>query len=430
MFALNVQKNKLKINIIVICVLIVVICALVGTCLFKIKQQKDYVNNQKEIMEKSNELFNNLYEDLNNLIPNSFITLTNIEEVENNLKNVVLDEYTNDKENLLKELGELKKYIIVKDKINSYMDKDVLLSSIDDETIKDINDKYNELFSNYKALIEDDINLMNEQYKNITELNQLVANFFEDEKRTVVSSSVTRKSYNEAIKKLELIKQEDVKKNISEYLNIVDESLKKKEQAEAQKKKEEEEIAKAWKILDVPYISQNKNNVLNGCEVSSLLMALKYKGYLLDMDLWTYAENLPKSDDPYKGFTYSIFEREPLTVPHWIAPGPLAEYGRKTSSAEVLDITGYSIDDIDNEILKGNPVVIYLTSRMATPKEMVEGAPLNLHVLLLAGYNTKTKEHLIIDPWTQADGRTKWYVSKSKVESIFNSTGQRAVVVR
>jgi len=195
--------------------------------------------------------------------------------------------------------------------------------------------------------------------------------------------------------------------------------------------KQEEKIKKAWVILDVPYISQNNNNVLNGCETASLLMALQYKGYLQNMTLQEYAQNIPKSTDPNKGFTYDIFGIYPTNVPHWIAPSPLAEYGRITSGNQnVIDITGYSVKQLDNEILAGNPVVIYATSKFTTPKEVIEGAPKNIHVLLLTGYNKITGEQLITDPWTHSDGKTTWTISKEKLETIYNAVGKKSVVIR
>ena len=181
----------------------------------------------------------------------------------------------------------------------------------------------------------------------------------------------------------------------------------------------------------MPYISQNKNGVINGCEAACMLMALQYKGYLQNMDLVTYATNMPKSTNPFSGFTYDIFKEDPVSVPHWIAPSPLVGYG-KTSSGyiNIEDATGATLTDLDNQVAAGNPVIIYLTSKLNKPKAYIEGAPKNVHVLLLVGYNSITKEQILIDPWTHDDGRTSWHVSKSKIEQIYNNTSKRAVVIK
>ena len=55
---------------------------------------------------------------------------------------------------------------------------------------------------------------------------------------------------------------------------------------------------------------------------------------------------------------------------------------------------------------------------------------LKLHVLLLTGYNKITKEQIITDPWTKSNGETKWYLSKNKLESIYNAVGKKAVIIR
>lgn len=215
------------------------------------------------------------------------------------------------------------------------------------------------------------------------------------------------------------------------YLNLVNSELSLREEEERkriaeEKRRQEEEkkrqIQAAWTILKVPYISQNKNNVLNRCEVASLLMGLKYKGYLKDMDLVTYAENVAKSTDPFSGFTYDIYGIHPNNVPHLIAPKPLAQYGRTSfGNNGVVDGTGRSLDELDAQIKAGNPVVIYLTAGLKAPK--------NFHVLLLTGYNSITGEQIITDPWTYSKGKTKWNVSKKQVESIYNSTGKRSVII-
>ena len=159
-------------------------------------------------------------------------------------------------------------------------------------------------------------------------------------------------------------------------------------------------------------------------------MGLQYKGYLQGIDLATYASNMPKSTDPFQGFTYDIFGLAPTNVPHWIAPSPLAQYGRSSSGNNgVIDATGKSLDELDSQIQAGNPVVIYLTGKLKSPKAYIENAPKNIHVLLLTGYNAITKEQIITDPWTHDDGRTKWQVSKETVEKIYNATGKRAVII-
>jgi len=315
----------------------------------------------------------------------------------------------------------LKKYYEVNQLINDIYIDGVLDSNTTTKQIKTIKNMYNNLSSTYKEKLETTIIDIENQKSNITSIEKQITKLFTNDKKTKVKQSITREEVESIKEKLNTIPQKDIIEKNTKYLDSAMKIV----------VKQEEKIKKAWVILDVPYISQNNNNVLNGCETASLLMALQYKGYLQNMTLQEYAQNIPKSTDPNKGFTYDIFGIYPTNVPHWIAPSPLAEYGRITSGNQnVIDITGYSVKQLDNEILAGNPVVIDATSKFTTPKEVIEGAPKNIHVLLLTGYNKITGEQLITDPWTHSDGKTTWTISKEKLETIYNAVGKKSVVIR
>ena len=238
---------------------------------------------------------------------------------------------------------------------------------------------------------------------------------YSDYDKNIVRSDVTRIEYNN-IK----IKYHDLKdKELIDKINNIDNYLK------------EKEIASAWTKLNIKYISQNENKVLNGCEAACLLMSLQYKGYLKNMNLYNYSDKMPKSDDPNKGFYLDIFKKEPKDKSHWIAPKPLRDYGITSSNYyNIFDGTGYSLDDLDNEVKNGNPVIIYLTSQFEEPKDYYKGVPKNLHVQLLAGYNEITKEQFIIDPWKYKKKSSYWIRPKKEIEKIYNELGKRAVIVR
>ena len=162
-----------------------------------------------------------------------------------------------------------------------------------------------------------------------------------------------------------------------------------------------------------------------------MLMALQYKGYLSGMDLYTYASNMPKSDNPNIGFYLDIFGKEPKDIAHWIAPNPLVEYGISSSgNGNISNISGASIDDIASEIVNGNPVIIYLTYAYNSPVNWSNGVPRNLHVQLIVGYNKITGDFIIYDPWTRTSGQYEFTLSKSKVSNLYSSVGSMAIVVR
>lgn len=425
------MKNK---KWIVIGGLIFIFTMIIGIILyFKYSNYKEEQNRQRQVYQVAKDNFEKLYSDNKKEIPVENITVSDVEKVEKKIKKVV---YPDQKEEMLSKLKILKKYISIRDTISSYFDGDILKSSTTIEMIEDTTSEYKELPNNYQELLRNKIDLMLPQYTNIQNANKVVLSLFTDSTMTSVRTDINRDNYNNAVVVVNNVIQQDVASHLQNQLNIVNTEITNREEAERrrlaeiERKRREQEIAAAWHILNVPYISQNRSNVLNGCEVASLLMGLQYKGYLRGMTLAEYAEGIPKSSDPFSGFTYSIFELEPTSVPHWVAPGPLALYGRTSSGANVIDSTGASLDELDNEIAAGNPVVIYLTSKFNNPKPFIEGAPKNIHVLLLTGYNHITKEQIITDPWTHDDGRTKWYLSKSKVERIYNSTGKRSVIIK
>ena len=162
-------------------------------------------------------------------------------------------------------------------------------------------------------------------------------------------------------------------------------------------------------------------------------MGLQYKGYLKDMTLQQYVIDMPKSatNNPNEGFTHDIYTLQPNNVPHWIAPAPLADFGRKSSgNNNIIDGTGKTLRELDFEILNGNPVIIYATAKFKEPKEWIEGAPKNIHVMLLTGYNKITGEQIITDPWTQDDGKTTWTVKKEILEKSYNAVGQKSIIIQ
>ena len=400
------------------------------------------ISDKNELQyKKTYQAYTLLYKDVDKKIPVDDITLKSVEKVEKSVDLVVDKEK---KKSLMTNLQELNKYIKLRDDINNYYENNIVKSSITIEMVNVLLERNNKLIKTHQELLLPRINTIKEQIDNINTYKTSIALLFTDNTYQTVRSDITRENLNQVLALKNNILQQDVINEQDNYLNIVDKELAYREeqerirQEEERKRKEEEarkererQIKEAWTVLNVSYISQNKNGVINGCEAACMLMALQYKGYLQNMDLVTYATNMPKSTNPFSGFIYDIFTEDPVSVPHWIAPSPLVAYG-KTSSGyiNIEDATGATLTDLDNQVAAGNPVIIYLTSKLNKPKAYIEGAPKNVHVLLLVGYNSITKEQILIDPWTHDDGRTSWHVSKSKIEQIYNNTSKRAVVIK
>lgn len=182
----------------------------------------------------------------------------------------------------------------------------------------------------------------------------------------------------------------------------IDTYLKKQEEEEKRQeeiRKKQELIQKSYvKIKGVPFISQKDSEVFNGCEAASLLMALQYYGLATQYDLVSFAQIFPKHDtDPHQGFVFDIFKREPYDVVHWIAPDALVRYARTYMSAS--DISGKDVTSITSYIEQGKPVIAYVTDEFKPVKKWVGGVPLNMHVVLVVGYNTYNGSYVVYDPY-------------------------------
>ena len=342
---------------------------------------------------------------------------TSIDKLNNMKKKIKRVSNIDNRTLLIEDLNNYEEYIKYKNKIDNYYKENIIDPNISNETILELKEEYNKLPKKYKKdlknILNDIIKKKNNIESFITQYNNLYENDYPKE-------NITKDTINNLRNKLNNIPQKDFNKEYTEKLNNIEKIINKR-------------IEDSWVKLNVPYISQNKNNILNGCEAACMLMALQYKGYLKDMTLAEYVKLMPLSPDTdaEKGFTHDMYGLDPLSVPHWIAPEPLKKFGIDTSGNQnIINGTGKTIDELDRELDNGNPVIIYLIAKFNPPKEVVEGVPRNLHVMLLTGYNKMTGEHYIVDPWTHDDGRTSWTVSKELLTEKYELLSRRNVIVR
>ena len=324
---------------------------------------------------------------------------------------------------MLPKISEYRKYLGTKELIHIYHEEEEIPVDSIQLRLKEITDSYDSLIAKYRVRLKKDIESIESESDKINTFQAKIDNLFEDKEKTTIKSTVTYTLLDTYSTELSQFQQKDFveknKTNLYQARVLLDKRLK--------------EIEEAWLILNVPYISQNENNILNGCEVATMLMALQYKGYLKEMTLGEFVTYMPMSpdSDAYKGFTHDVYTKEPETVPHWIAPPPLIEFSKQVSgNPNIVDSTGWSVDDLDKELDHNNPVIIYLIDRLHDPDEIVEGVPKNLHVMLLTGYNKITGEQYIVDPWKHYDGQIIWKVSKDVLVQQYSYVGMRSVVVR
>lgn len=406
----------------------------------------EYQAEQATMIMETEELLAKLYTDVEQEAPGMEVTQEQIGAVEEKMSGVVLRRYMDERAEISRKLETLREFVELRDALAGYFVQGVLKTKTTPEDVRTMQAKLGELPESYAQVLQEKFGQMQTQHQAIERLKTAVDALFTDEKKTTVNPKLTRTEYKKVLEQAKSLPQSELAASYDEILARVDKVLtqREKEAAEARqraleakrraeelRRKREKEISAAWKILNVPYYSQNLLKIYNGCEAASMLMALQYKGYLKGVDLYQYAEMMPKSDNYNTGFVGSIYDLQPKTYVHWIAPAPLAKFGRESSgNPNVVDMTGASLADLDKEILAGNPVVIYVTFLFNPLKEWLNGAPKNLHVVLLTGYNPETGTHRLTDPWTQADGGRTYDLSRQELEQIYNAVGKRAVVVR
>lgn len=170
--------------------------------------------------------------------------------------------------------------------------------------------------------------------------------------------------------------------------------------------------------LDVPYYNQNDVNSPNGCETTSLYMALKYENQI-DSDLASFIKNEPYDVNPYYGFSGDPFGICQKTDDYYtIFPTPLVTYGSQYASCQ--DISGSSLTDIKAYLSQDCPVLVWVTGRFQEPimKTFYFGEVTgNLHIVLLTGYDEEKKVFYINDPAI----KDLTEVSYQQFEQVYNS---------
>ena len=176
-------------------------------------------------------------------------------------------------------------------------------------------------------------------------------------------------------------------------------------------------------LLNAPYINQYQVGDM-ACEATALLEALHNKGYAKNYDIQSFIKTMPiaANGNPNDGFgggyqrvTYGIFQS--------IYPTPLSKWGSQFGN--VQNISGATPADLQNQLLSGNPVVVYVTMHWAAPQygHYWWGTGVNnSHVMTVDGY--RPGQYHVEDP---AGG--SYWVSASNFENSYNIK-RFAVVVK
>lgn len=368
----------------------------------------------------------NLYQDEKQAIPKEDISDQNLLEAYDKIDRVNLPDTSSEME---EKIAKVKEAISFRKQLASFLDKDGVMKDGKESELFYLSLHYSLLDEEIKELFADSMEQLKQQGTRISLLKSQIASFYEDGK---LKSNVTREHYQSLRNLLETIPSKTFQDKYQTNLEKIDLELTQREEAERIRKLQEA-IQNAYRVIkNIPYINQNQEKIYNGCEVASLLMAAKYKGYWQNVTLKDIAEAVPKTDNPHTGFIESIWEFAPKEIAHWIAPDALDQFAKSYQGGiATRDMTGSTFDDLKSELGKGNPVIVWVTDQFETPKEIPEGkeVPANLHVVLLIGYNEITGDYVVQDPGGLDFTSGEKVIPKAQFESIWQAIGQKAVVI-
>ena len=188
--------------------------------------------------------------------------------------------------------------------------------------------------------------------------------------------------------------------------------------------------------LDVENILQNPE-LPNGCEVTSLTIALNYAGFEINKkDLSD--QFLPKGEIEETS-PYEAFIGDPSDPDAWYCCSPVIlkcadAYFESIESEEMaMDLTGCEFDTLTSMIDSGKPVIVWGTLRIQPPQTLgyswhIKGEEIpryaNLHCLVLTGYDKEKNVVYMSDPLV---GNTTYRLDA--FERVFKDMGSQAIVI-
>ena len=176
-------------------------------------------------------------------------------------------------------------------------------------------------------------------------------------------------------------------------------------------------------LLNAPYINQYQVGDM-ACEATALLEALHVKGYAQNYDIQSFIKTMPisTSGNPNEGFGGG-YQKVTPGIFQSIYPTPLAKWG--SNFGTVQNISGATPAELRQQLVNGNPAVVYVTMHWAAPQygHYWWGTGVNnSHVMTLDGY--RNGQYHVEDP---AGG--SYWVSASNFENSYNIK-RFAVVVK
>lgn len=290
------MKRQVWYRVEVILAIVMVFAVVFGAVIWRaVMRVEVYQAEQAELLTGTEELLGELYSDVEQEVPSIKITQAQIEAVKQKMSGVVMRCYEDTKGEIDRKLTVLQEFMTLRDELERYFTDEVLKTEVTAENVQNAQMKLGKLPESYAEVLRARFTQMQTQYEAMKKLKEAVQTLFTDEKMAVVKPKLTRVQYKAVLEQAEKLPQRELAKGYEETLARVDKVLvqREKEAAEARQRalearrraeelrrqQKQEEMA-AWRVLNVPYHSQNLQQIYNGCEAASMLMALQYKGYL------------------------------------------------------------------------------------------------------------------------------------------------------
>ena len=188
--------------------------------------------------------------------------------------------------------------------------------------------------------------------------------------------------------------------------------------------------------LNVKNILQNPE-LPNGCEVTSLTIALNYAGF--DINKKDLSDQFLPKGEIEETSPYEAFIGDPSDPDAWYCCSPAIlkcadAYLESIESDKIaMDLTGCELDTLTSMIDSGKPVIVWGTLRIQPPQTLayswhVKGEEIpryaNLHCLVLTGYDKEKNVVYISDPLV---GNTTYRLDA--FERVFKDMGSQAIVI-
>ena len=245
----SMKHIKWKI-VIIILVLICLAGTITGIIFFYYQDQQ-----RKQVYQEAIEVVASFYDDAMQKHPKEDLT---IEDLSASYEKINLVDDDHNREALLQKVDDLEQYLMVKNQLQSLFIEDILKPEVGEEDINAIIVQFNQLLPKYRVLLQEQLIQAQGQCASLKEALTAVRALFADDSLSTVLASVSREQYNDALTKVNALKQQDIKQQQLAHLKQVDDLLLAKEeeerrrQAELARIKREQEIKAAWVILDVP----------------------------------------------------------------------------------------------------------------------------------------------------------------------------------